>query len=434
MLHKRTFLLVLTALLLATPFVFAGGDGEEAEGDDVITLTALGYVDLTNEITTTNWEELLAGWEEAQPNIKIEWEYLFGEPYHNKLQSMAVAGQLPDLVFLWPGKRTGDVTGSGLVKDISSYVSPVADQFAPAAIAPQGANGEFYELPEQVTATHVMFTNNRLLDELGLDFPETLAELLAQGDVIRDAGYIPIAMDNKDGWQMQSCFLSALVARTGGREWLDAARLGDASFTDDEFVDALTVIKTLFDADMFSPGINQADYGEALNAFAAEEAVYLIDGGWRTNELIKLMAEDAHEYVSYEVFPALPNEGGLPGATALVAGTGYGMNANLTGAKADAAWEWIYFFAGPEGSAIKATQGWLPAVKMDLPDTISPMLVQLSEFVNNVPAGYVIDAVMDGEGMGVLHPAIQEMMFGSITPVEAAARYEEWVAANDSSR
>jgi len=347
---------------------------------------------------------------------------------------MAVAGQLPDLMFLWPGKRTGDVTGSGLVKDISSYVNPVADQFAPAAVAAQGPNGAFYELPEQVTATHVMFTNNRLLDELGLEFPKTFEELIAQGQVIRDAGLIPIAMDNKDGWQMQSCLLSALVARTGGREWLDAARVGDASFTDAEFVDALRAIQILFEEDMFSPGINQADYGEALNASSMEQAVYLIDGGWRTNELVKLMADGASDYVSYEVIPALPKEGGIPGSTALVAGTGYGMNANLTGAKADAAWEWIYFFAGPEGSAVKATQGWLPAVKIDLPDDISPFLVSLADFVNNVPAGYVIDAVMDGEGMGTLHPAMQEMMFGNVTPEQVAAQYEAWVAANDSSR
>jgi raffinose/stachyose/melibiose transport system substrate-binding protein len=41
---------------------------------------------------------------------------------------------------------------------------------------------------------------------------------------------------------------------------------------------------------------------------------------------------------------------------------------------------------------------------------------------------------MDAEGMGTLHPAIQEMMFGNITPAQAAAEYEKWVAANDTSR
>ena len=421
-------------LLLVAGFGFSAGGSEGTAADEVITLKAYHYLDLTNEVTTANWDELMAGWEASHPNIKLDFEFLYDEPYHNKLQSMAVAGQLPDVMFLWPGKRTGEVTGSGLIKDISPWVDKVKDQFAPAAVASQGPNGEMWELPEQVTATHVMFTNGRLLKKLGLEFPTTFEELLAQGPAIRDAGLIPIAMDNKDGWQMQSCLLSALVARTGGREFMDAARVGKASFTDDEFVSALEVIQKLSDADMFSPGINQADYGEALNAFAAEEAVYTIDGGWRTNEMVKLMTTEAKAELEYRVFPKLANEKGVPGSTAIVAGTGIGMNANLSGAKAEAAWEWIYYFAGPEGSEIKARQGWLPAVKVALPSDVPPLTIKLSNFLNSTPGGYVIDAVMDAEGMGVLHPALQEMMFGNITPAEAAAQYEKWVAANDSSR
>lgn len=429
----RNGLILLTCLLVAAGALFAGGDSE-ATADDGITLQAYHYLDLTNEITTSNWDELMMGWEAANPDITLEFEFLFNEPYHDKLQAMAVAGQLPDVMFLWPGKRTGYVTGAGLIKDLSPWVDEVADQFAPAAVAPQGPNGEMWELPEQVTATHVMFTNTQLLDELGLEFPSTLEELIAQGDTIRDAGYIPIAMDNGDGWQMQSTFLSALVARTGGRDWLDAARTGSASFEDAEFVDALQVIVDLNDADMFSPGVNQAAYGEALTAFSTGQAVYLIDGGWRTNELVSLMPEDAYTYVDYNVFPALSSNEAIPESSAIIAGTGIGMNAELEGEIADAAWEWIYFFAGPVGSEIKAGQGWLPAVQIDLPSDIPPLLSQLAGFLNTTPGGYVIDGVMDAEGMGVLHPGIQEMMFGNKTPEQVAAEYEAWVAANDSSR
>lgn len=432
----RRIVSAATILLLATlPMAFAGGSGEQTQAEgDTVTLQAFHYLDLTNEVTTDNWDDLLAGFIEKYPDIEIEFEFLYGEPYHNKLQSMAVAGQLPDVMFLWPGKRTGQVTGSGLIKDISDRIDAVADEFAPAAVAAQGPNGEMWELPEQVTATHVMYTNTRLLDELGLEFPETLDDLLAQGPAIREAGYIPIAMDNKDGWQMQSTLLSALVARTGGREYLDAARTGEASFTDPEFVNALQVIEALSEGDMLSPGINQADYGEALNAFAREDAVYLIDGGWRTNELAKLMSEDTSDYVEYRVFPEIPNTNGIPESSSIIAGTGFGMNAELSGAEADAAWDWIYYFSGPEGSAIKARQGWLPAVRIPLPEDSPALLVKLSEFLNNTPGGYVIDGVMDAEGMGVLHPGIQEMMFGNLTAEQVAQRYEEWVAQNDSSR
>jgi raffinose/stachyose/melibiose transport system substrate-binding protein len=432
MLHKRILMVLVAAVLIA--LVGCSRDAEDgtvaSDEPEVIELEILHYLDLADNTSSGNFEELVAAFHEANPDIRLEFDYLFNEPYHNKLQSSAIAGQLPDAVFLWPGKRTGDVTGSGAVQDLRPWIDQMDAEFAPAALAPQGPNGEIWELPEQVTATHVMFTNDRLLDELDLEFPETLEELLAQGEVIRDAGYIPIAMDNGDGWQMQSTFLSALVERTGGREWFERALVGDASFSDPEFVEAVEVIKTLHDNEMFSPGVNQAAYGQALTDFVTENAVYFIDGGWRTSNLTGEMTPDQYEYV----FPELPNERGQAGSTAVVAGTGFGMNAELEGAEADAAWEWIYFFAGPEGSAIKAEQGWLPAVKIDLPDDSPVLTLKLADFLGRTPGGYVVDAIMDAEGMGVLHPLLQEMMFDNVTPQEVGDRYEEWVAANDSGR
>ena len=431
MLHRK-ILTVAVILVVSASLIFAGGRSEAA--DDSITLEVFHYLDLADNTSVDNFNEVRRAFEEAHPNINLEFDFLFDEAYHNRLQAMAVAGQLPDVMFLWPGKRTGDVTGAGLVQDLRPWVSNVEHEFAPAALDAQGPNGEIWELPEQITATHVMFTNERLLDELGLSFPETFEELLAQGDVIREAGYIPIAMDNAGGWQMQSTLLSALIERTAGRDWFDRALVGDASFTDPEFVRALEVIHTLSEEEMFTPGVNQAEYGQALTDFVNERAVYFVDGGWRTSNLASELTAEQQEYTGYNVFPRLPNEQGQPQSTAIVAGTGFGMNANLSGAEADAAWEWIYFFAGPEGSRIKAEQGWLPATVEGVgPD--APLLTRkLSEFLSTTPGGYVVDAIMDAEGMGVLHPAIQEMMFGVLTPQEVAEQYETWVAANDSGR
>ncbi|WP_018526547.1 ABC transporter substrate-binding protein [Alkalispirochaeta alkalica] len=422
------------AVAVVTGTAFAGG-GREKVDDGTVKLEIFHYLDLADNTEAENFQAVVRAFQEKHPEIKLEFDYLFDEAYHNRLQAMAVAQQLPDVLFLWPDKRTGHVTGSGLIKDLRPWIEPVRDQFAPAALAPQGPNGEIWELPEQITTTHVMYTNDRLLKELGLTFPETLEELIAQGEVIRAAGYIPIAMDNGGGWQMQSTLLSTLVERTGGREWIERAAAGrGAAFTDPQFVRALEVIQILFQEEMFSPGLNQAEYGQAMTAFANDRAVYFIDGGWRTRNLATELTPEQQKTTSYNVFPRLPDEQGQPGATSIVPGTGHGMNANLTGEKAEAAWTWIYFFAGPEGSRIKAEQGWVPAVVGILDDSAPLMTRKLADFLAATPGGYVIDSIMDAEGMAVLQPALQEMMFGAISPQEVARRYENWVAANDSSR
>ena len=185
---------------------------------------------------------------------------------------------------------------------------------------------------------------------------------------------------------------------------------------------------------MFSPGINQAPYGNALSDFENGKAAYLIDGGWRVQSLVEELPEALVPYVTLEAFPDIPNQVGQSQSTAVVAGTGFGMNANLEGTKADAAWDWIWFYSGEEGANIRVGHGMIPSyINADM-GSQHPLLAKLVDFLNTKPAGYVIDAVVDGEGMGVLHPGIQEMMFGNKTPQAVADEFEAWVAANDSTR
>ena len=428
--------LTVIALLVSVLFFSCQKNEKSAESKDgVIKLTGMHQLNVTDSAAMANWDAIYKAFQESHPEIEIEWEFIAEEPYHDKLQAMSVADQLPDLMFLWPAKRTGMVTGSGRVKDLSPWIQGHESEFSSKAMAPQGVNGEMYELPEQVTVCHVVYANEKLMKQLGLSYPESMEEMIAQGEVIRDAGLIPIAMDNGDGWQMQSCFLSTLTERMGGIEWFNQAVKGEgAGFGDKPFVDALNVIKTLSDNDMFSPGINQATYGIALDAFIREEAVYMIDGGWRVQNLQVEMTPEQLEYISLNTFPDLPGQKGQSGSTDAVAGTGFGMNMKLEGPEAEAAWEWIWYWAGPEGAKIKQELGWIPSYKMDPPEDTAEITKKLITFLNETPMTPVIDAVMDGQGMGVLHPAIQEMMLGAKTPQQVADEYETWVAANDSAR
>jgi ABC-type glycerol-3-phosphate transport system substrate-binding protein len=322
-----------------------------------VKLTLYDYLDLSDKVETKNREEMRDAFKKANPDIELEIEVGFSEAYHNKLQPMAVAGQLPDIMFLWPDKRTGYVTGNKLIKDISPLIKGHEAEFIPGSLDPQGPNGAIYELPEQMTATHVMYVNEKLLKDLGLTFPKTMDELIAQ-----------------------------------------------------------------------------AAYGDDMTQFVQEKAVYWIDGGWRVNSLVGELKPEQKAYISLKTFPEIPNQKGQAGSTASVAGTGFGMNAKLEGAKADAAWKWIWFWSGPDGSKIRRKNGALPAYKLPAQEGLDPMILKLADFIANTPAGYVIDSKLDGEGMAVLHAGLQEMLMGTKTPAQVAKEYEDWVAKNDSNR
>ncbi len=427
---------LITIVLSVTLFSEASCRGGEntLSPDGKMVLTMYNYRNKT-AANSVEFDIILDKFYERHPDVKFEIEELFNEPWHQKLQAMAAGGQLPDIIRLYPGERTGYVTKHGLVKDLRPYLGDEKDNFAPTAMSPQGPNGEIYELPSKVGATHVVYTNEKLLQRLSLSYPGTIEEMYDQAEIIKSAGYIPIAMSNKDGWQMQSTLLSVLVERTGGMKWLDGAITGQNSFDDPEFINALDVIHEFSVRGLFPAGVNQMDYPQGTELFVQEKAVYYIDGDWKIEELAKTLSEEQKGYVNLNVIPKLPNEQGAPGSSSGVAGTGFAMNTKLEGAEAGIAWDWIWLYSGPVGSRIHMGQGIIPAYRIDPSGlAVDKMTQKLIDFQANTPMGYVLDDAMDAEGMGLLQPLIQEMMFGSKTVEQVASSYEAWVAENDSRR
>ena len=78
----------------------------------------------------------------------------------------------------------------------------------------------------------------------------------------------------------------------------------------------------------------------------------------------------------------------------------------------------------------------VPTYNLDLGQfDIDHLTRQYINLTGTQTMGYVIDAVMDGEGVnGILNPGIQAVMMGARTSASLAAEYEAWVAANDSNR
>ena len=92
------------SILLAAFLVVAVVSGLSAQ--EQITLKVLNYLDLTSPGTEREIKEIWEAFEKNNPDIKIEREDLFGEPFHQKLEAYAAAGNLPDVIYMWPGARS----------------------------------------------------------------------------------------------------------------------------------------------------------------------------------------------------------------------------------------------------------------------------------------------------------------------------------------
>ena len=86
---KALVILASIVLLCMAGSLFAEAQAEGASGKTKLTMYHLLNL---SETTAQNFTDvMLPEFAELHPDIQIEPEYLFNEPFHNKLQAMAVA-------------------------------------------------------------------------------------------------------------------------------------------------------------------------------------------------------------------------------------------------------------------------------------------------------------------------------------------------------
>ncbi|MDR0567964.1 MAG: extracellular solute-binding protein [Spirochaetaceae bacterium] len=401
------------------------------------TITLTGYMQIEpTDPQYAYWEPTLKAFAEKYPDIKVNFEYVTGEQFHDKFQAMASTGQIPDLFTCYAGARSDYILERGLVKDLRPYLTDeFKADYAETIWGPQGPKGEIYIIAPNLAVCTVVYVNPKILRQLGLTPAETLDEMIAQVPVIRGAGFEVMMFGNSAVWPGSSLLLSALVERTGGSEWFERARTGDARFTDKPFVDAVTVVKQLMDEKIFPSGVNQLNGMNAITAFAQGKSPYLLSSGWIISSIKGAAAEEDFNQFLTMPFPAISGEVS-PGSSAATLGEALAMNAKLSGDKADAAWKFLSFIYGPQGMDRMMQEANAVTYKLDVSKyNLDSLTKQYISLISGQTMGYVFDAKMNGEGVNnILNPGIQAVMLGDKSPQQLAEEYEAWVSANDTNR
>ena len=274
---------ITSVMVLALALLIAGSLSALAQ--EQIVLTVLEYFDATNPNAAREIEEVWNEFARRNPDIRIEKEDLYLEPFHQKLAAYVASGQLPDVIRMWPGGRSSALHHQRLVKDLEPFIAANRDVYFEAALQPQ-AGGYLAMIPEGITATHVLYTNTKLLADLGLSIPKTYDELKAMAPRLRAAGLEPVIMGAQDDWVIQSTFFSMILGRLAGDGFTDAVLAGKAKFTDEPFLKSLRFFRQLFDDGVLSPTIVQTAYGEVNALFAAGRSPFMIDGIWKVGNFL----------------------------------------------------------------------------------------------------------------------------------------------------
>ena len=396
------------------------------------TLTVYDYIDATAPGYAENeaiWQKFI----DENRDITIVKEELSNEPFHQKLAAYVAAGTLPDIIYMYPSGRSTTLHEQKLVKDLAPLLGKdFLSNFIPSVIDPSGQKGKYLaELPQSISYTTVMFTNTRLLSELGLKVPATYAELKAMVPKLRAKGIRPVLMANKDDWVMQSCLFSTIVGRMLGDDWIDKALAGKVKFTDKEFIDALEFVQTMYKDGVIGRDTIQISYGEAPAIFAEGKAAFFIDGDWRQNAFLtdpssgKALIYPKRQQTDFEFynFPAIPGEK-HPGVGSAVLGCGYGISASIPAGsdKEKAAVRLLKYLYSVDVQRQYLELGRYITSRKDVKsDKLEPFTLKMAEYHDSVPKTcYVLDGALDTSIYTPLNLGLQQIGLGTKTPQEVA--------------
>ncbi len=432
--NKKALLAIMVLFIVALIFACGGKDSASTDNggmdkaDEPVVLKVMGYADnATGE--RVSWENALVEFQAMYPNVKLEVETLFDEPFHQKATARVQSGDVPHVAYMWPGSR------SAYFKPVNADIRPYIDQnlYLPAAMTSQGPNGELYMLPYGVTSTSVLYVNTAVLDKYGFDIPKTYADLKAMVAPLRADGVDVIAMANKSTWVMNSCLLGTLIGRyAGDGDWFAQAVQGKYAFTDEPFVKSLEMIQTIY-ADGVLPATSiQTDRGTAASNFINGKAAFFIEGDWAIRNFVDSeTSADLPVVADIEMvsFPAVPGEkSNMADSSSVVQATGYGITkaALRDPAVTEAAVNFMNYMGGPEQSLLRfTTTGQIPAYKMDLPQDTTEMIRKKADHVTTIPAvSNVVDNYIGGTPNNNLNENLQKMTLGLMTPQQVAEELE----------
>ncbi|MCD4523469.1 ABC transporter substrate-binding protein [Nocardioides sp. cx-173] len=420
--RRRTLRTPVAAAALVLAFAGCTGqsvdDGEgEGEGD----AKSLDYLieEPEDPEALDALKKHLADFEE-ESGIEVNVDTLPFDTMRTVLQTQLRSGDGPD-VFNWgsgPGFG-GALAEAGLLYDMTDAYEDNSWEVYDFAKERVTVDDKLYGLPGEMETIGV-FYNKDLFAELGLEEPQSLADLEAAAKAVKAAGKIPLSVGDKEGWEgghLLSMALSSAVGSEGVKALID----GETSWDSPEVVEALEVWRDLNESGYLGESPTSVDYDNSLAPFYAGEAAMVPTGSWLVGEI----DDNAEFEAGYIPFPAPDGPGIFTG------GLGSGPFVSAQATSPDVALELVDFLASPEhGEWTVENLHTIPPMPLETSELeVSPLFAQVLEDTATLSTtgdfGYNIDVLTTDAFNEALYDGVQAVLTGQQSPEEVAADLQE---------
>ncbi len=275
------------------------------------------------------YEQAIAEFEAAHPDITIQWEAFENQSYKTKIKAaMSDPSTLPDIFFTWAGAFLGDFVDAGNVYCLDEAYKPFAADLPEVMLQNASYGGKHYGVPLTMNIV-TLFANMDLLAEAGYEaVPTTYEDLIACCDALVEKGIIPFGCSGGETWCVTE-YLEPIIEKTIGYEALNEIFAGSSTWNNEGVAAAVTTFQDMINKGYFDPNGMALGNDEVKANFIAGKYAFYQNGSWNCGEV-----DDAEGNFQVALFPVMDSEKAtygqvIGGPSDTLAVSAYSKNADL---------------------------------------------------------------------------------------------------------
>jgi raffinose/stachyose/melibiose transport system substrate-binding protein len=261
---------LLIGVLLAALAVAAE---TQAKPEATVTLKFIGQS--TGQGGNQQMSAVIANFEKANPNIKVEQEYLpIGTTYANALRTRLQSGNAPDVFYVTAGsgglQSVLPLARAGFVADLANR--PWAKRVPVNAKSLYYVGDRLYAVPIQLVPVAVMYQPN-IYSQLGIRVPTTMSQLLAACRTAKSKGkpgLLNVAGASVQNAGLLASVIAASYVLSEDPNWSDKRAANRVTFAGSAgWRRTLQRIVDMKNAGCFPPGVEALDNVPATGQFVS---------------------------------------------------------------------------------------------------------------------------------------------------------------------
>lgn len=305
-------------------------EGKAKASGEKVTISLLSWN--TDEILG----EFIAGFEQENPNIKIDLQYVPPvQQYVDKFSVLAASGQMTDMFYI-AAENKQEVISNGVAEDISDM--EIFSRIDPATSATYGKDGKIYGYSPDAWIGGI-FYNKDLFEQAGIEKePETWQDFVDCAAKLKAIGVEPYLDDADNVHNLaQDLYQCSVISQEPDAD----VQINEGKAT---FQEKYTEPLKLWYDDMIASGLySQMALGlnsdQVIDMFANGEVAMMHGGPWNIATI-----EQKNPEMNYDIFGLSDNSGNrvLPGAVNV------GLSVSTTSEHKDACRAFIEYMARDE--------------------------------------------------------------------------------------